>query len=199
MLLEASGIWRKIGRNESPITPGWEGVFSEVTPFHNIEEMQEFCSVQLTYKKLDFESLFTEKMVEAAAHLDFESMIEESEKLIASLPVVIVEFGVFMHQVAVAAILSEHKAVKVIVKGNDVTLSQPRSFTPKEILRTIYEPPYDGETRMFRFTVGPDVWKLVEKTMFLKADSLTPKDGRMLLNGNREKIAELKGYLSLTM
>jgi len=117
--------------------------------------------------------------------------------VVEDLPVHVVELGVFMQQVAAAAVLSEHKVVKAVLKGEEATLTKPRFLTPREIFRAVYEPPQSGETRLLRLAVGSDVWSLIEKTTLLGTGDLTPREGRMLLNGDREKLLELKTYLAL--
>ena len=195
LLLEVSGRWRRIRRNETPVTPGWEGLFSEVASFRDVGEGM-FCNFRLSYKRLDFE-MFSKGVVEAASRFDFEGLIEEVMGVVEDLPVHVVELGVFMQQVAAAAVLSEHKVVKAVLKGEEATLTKPRFLTPREIFRAVYEPPQSGETRLLRLAVGSDVWSLIEKTTLLGTGDLTPREGRMLLNGDREKLLELKTYLAL--
>ena len=191
MLLVVSGRWHKTLPNEPPVTPGWELAFSLVAG-KRVEG--EHCSMLLAYKPVRFEDFATDEMVEAASRLDIERCIELAMEKFLQAPEELVELDSFPHQVAAAAVLSTHKIVKALIRGESATFSKPLRLTPLEILRAVYSKPEGGALEL-RLNAGPATWSMIKASASLQG--FKPEDGLALLNGDEAKKAELLNLLKV--
>jgi hypothetical protein len=108
------------------------------------------------------------------------------------LPEHALELDSLPQQVAVAVVLSRYEAVKALVVGEETTQSGRLRLPPLEILRTVYFTPQRG-TLELRFTVDMGVWRLLNTAATFH--DLKPEDGLAILQGDREKQAELEAFL----
>jgi hypothetical protein len=192
MLLVASGRWHGLLPNEPLVPPGWEEAFRLLAG----DAEGEHCSMVLTYKNVGFQDFATDEMVEAASKFDLEKCVELAMEKFMDAPEDIVELDILPQQVAAACALSQHKAVKALVQGEQATVSRRLQLTPLEILRELYSRPQNGSVEL-RLTVDPSGWKTVKAAASLQ--NLTPEDGLAVLRGNEEKKAEVLSLLKVRL
>jgi hypothetical protein len=191
MLLVVSGRWH--APKEPLVPPGWEDVFRLVA---GEAHGRLHCSVVLAYKSIQFEDFATREMVEAAMRFNLEKCVELAAAKLMDAPEDIVELDVLPQQVAAACALSQHKIVKALVQGEQVTVSRRLQLTPLEILRELYSRPQNGTVEL-RLTVGPSDWKTVKAAASLQ--DLTPEDGLAVLMGDEERKAEIVSLLKVRL
>jgi hypothetical protein len=190
VLLALRGNWHKPLPNEPLIPPGWEDVFKAVAGVNPIAG--KHCSIIVNCKQVKFEDVATDEVVEAASTFDVSKCVELIMKKLMFLPEHALELDSLPQQVAVAVVLSRYEAVKALVVGEETTQSGRLRLPPLELLRTVYFTPQRG-TLELRFTVDMGVWRLLNTAATFH--DLKPEDGLAILQGDREKQAELEAFL----